>query len=137
MLSDLGGRIRQAIENKFLNMRAFSEETGMPYPSLRNYVSGTKKPGTDALALISAATGYSIDWLVTGKERERDPGKFATPDIVMLQQIIEGVEKYLDQRRRKLKPEKKAKLIAILYEHFYGEGEVDPDYVNSVVSVAA
>lgn len=137
MLLDFGGRIRLAVEKKFSNMKAFCEATGMPYPSLRNYVSGVKKPGTEALATISAATGFSIDWLVTGKEWEKDSTKLSTPDIVMLEQIIEGVEKYLDQRRRKLKPDKKAKLIAILYEHFYGEGEIDPAYVNSVVSVAA
>jgi hypothetical protein len=33
-------------------------------------------------------------------------------------QIIEGIEEYLVERQLELKPEKKARLIALLYEHF-------------------
>lgn len=70
LLTGIGKRIHHAVKMSFRSIKAFSEMTGVPYPSLKSYLSGASRPGADALATISAATGYSIDWLVTGKEME-------------------------------------------------------------------
>jgi len=37
-------RLRDAIELVFPSAKAFSEASGIPYPSLRNYISGEKNP---------------------------------------------------------------------------------------------
>lgn len=60
-------RLKEAIKAAYPSTKAFSEATGIPYPSLRNYLTGEKKPGLDALASILASLNVSSDWLISGK----------------------------------------------------------------------
>ena len=134
-LSSTEERLHQAVTTTGLSQKDFAEAANMPLSSLKVYLSGKKRPGFDALAAIVKTSGVSADWLLTGEEK--DLSKLSTPDFAMLEQIIEGVEEFLEQRRRTLPPQKKAKVIALLYEHFYGEGEVDATYLTSMVRVAS
>lgn len=61
----VGERIKEAISNE--PVKAFARRSGVPDTSLRNYISNKKKPGLDALAAISDATGITVDWLAKGK----------------------------------------------------------------------
>lgn len=130
-------RLRQAIGATGLNNSAFAEKAGIPLPSLKKYLSGKSRPGFEALALISAATSRSIDWLVTGEEKSKNPGTLSMPDTVLLERVIEAVETHLEKRRKRLKPPKKARLIALLYERFYEKNDLDETYIESLVSIAA
>jgi len=60
-------RIKRAIESKNLKIKQFARESGMAYPSLRDYHSGLRKPGFDAIASLVRFTGVSADWLILGK----------------------------------------------------------------------
>ena len=60
-------RVKTAIKSKNLKIKQFARESGMAYPSLRDYYSGLRKPGFDAIAAIVAFTGVSADWLLLGK----------------------------------------------------------------------
>jgi len=62
-------RVRAAIRSKGLNIKQFARESGMAYPSLRDYYSGLRKPGFDALALLIEFTGVSAEWLILGEGR--------------------------------------------------------------------
>ena len=87
-------RIRQAIESKGLKIKQFSRESGMAYPSLRDYYSGLRKPGFDAVAAIVRFTGVSGDWLLTGKGTIFPDKEPASPSIDegLLGQIAQAVE---------------------------------------------
>ncbi len=59
-------RVREAILAKGLKVKQFSDLSGIPYPSLRDYYSGTRKPGFEALAAIIAHSGVAAEWLLMG-----------------------------------------------------------------------
>jgi Helix-turn-helix len=54
----------------------------LPYQTVRNYLGG-RLPNPDKLILISAVTGCSIDWLLTGRG-EKLIGERATQDTPVL-----------------------------------------------------
>jgi transcriptional regulator with XRE-family HTH domain len=62
-----GERVREAIQLKHKNLKQFSEESGVPYATIRGYISEAQKPGFDALSSIVKTTGVSGHWLLTGE----------------------------------------------------------------------
>ncbi len=61
----VNARIKHAIGDE--PVKVFSRRSGIPETSLRDYISGKKKPGLDAITVISEFTGTTMDWLATGK----------------------------------------------------------------------
>jgi phage repressor protein C with HTH and peptisase S24 domain len=74
--SEIAARLRSIIKNAG-GSTAASEKTGINLRTLNNYLSGISEPKVSALALLSRATGVSLDWLATGEGE-------------MLQQINKG-----------------------------------------------
>ena len=78
-----------------------------------------------------AAFGFSYEWLLTGREPSRatgeasgtEPGASADIDIDILTGVIEALENYLNAGRLMLDPAPKARLVAVLYDHFADTGE--------------
>lgn len=64
---EIKDRVRRAILSKKMKIKRFARESGMAYPSLRDYYSGLRKPGFDAIRTIVDFTGVSADWLLLGK----------------------------------------------------------------------
>lgn len=123
---------------KWPTIKDFSEATGIPYPSLREYISGKKKPGMDALAAISSASGVSADWLLTGEgSKLRGPAASSDPDSETLCKTIEGLELLLKSMRRELSAEKKARIIVMLYRSFVAQHQVDPAMIREMIELAA
>ncbi len=61
-------RLKQVMETKDMNIKKFSETTGIPYRTLQNYLSGERKIGTEALDKIYTQLSIDLNWLLTGKE---------------------------------------------------------------------
>lgn len=138
MPSHLEDRLRQAMEGKFLKIKDLSEATGIPYPSLREYLAGKKRPGFDALAAIVGATGVSAGWLLTGEGSKFDPKQISPEiDAELLAQIIEGVEIIITKMRKSLSAKKKAQVISILYRSFAKNHNVDLAAIKEMIEVAA
>ncbi|POZ51329.1 helix-turn-helix domain-containing protein [Methylovulum psychrotolerans] len=67
-------RLRQAIDDSGMNIREFSESTGVPYVTLQQYLAGKRSPATEALSKICIQTNININWLLTGQgEMHRAP----------------------------------------------------------------
>lgn len=60
-------RIRQACEILDINIKELSNEVGVSYRTLQNYLGGKSKLGSDFLVAIHEKYGISSDWLLTGK----------------------------------------------------------------------
>ena len=73
-------RLAAAIRDSGMTFKSFSEASGIPYPSLRDYARGVKKPGLDAFAAIIRASGVSADWILTGKGAMRDEPQIPASD---------------------------------------------------------
>lgn len=50
------------------SLKVFSRESGIPYRTLQDYISGSRLPGADALQKI-ARRGVDINWILLGDER--------------------------------------------------------------------
>ena len=60
------------------------------------------------------------------------------PKKYCITRVIEGIEEYLVERQLELKPEKRARLIALLYEHFSEtQREVNQDTIVSYLKLVA
>lgn len=93
-------RIKQAIDSKGLKLKQFSRESGMAYPSLRDYYRGMRKPGFEALATLVKFTGVSADWVLlgTGAMYAGDDPPMGDIDERVLGHIAQIVERELYHR---------------------------------------
>jgi len=78
-------RLISSIKATGLTLKGFSDSSGIPYPSLKEYASGKRKPGMDALTSILKLSGVSADWLFLGKgDMYRGPTEEEIdPDLLM------------------------------------------------------
>lgn len=92
-------RIKQAILSKGMKLKQFARESGMAYPSLRDYYSGLRKPGFDAIATILKFTGVSAEWLMLGHGNifTDDETPLANVDELLVGQITKAMEEFVQQ----------------------------------------
>lgn len=62
----LGERLKQVRAALGLTQKEWSEASGMPLPSLKDYEGCKRLPGAEALCLYASA-GVRVDWLLTGE----------------------------------------------------------------------
>lgn len=90
-------------------------------------ISGAKKKGTIPpgwIIGVAKETGVSADWLLWGtgpKTTGKRDGAGLEPSAIQLNQLlleacIEAVEEVLEDTGREMRPDKKAKLIAAIYD---------------------
>jgi len=88
-------RLFEAISSKKLKIKQFARESGIKYPSLRDYYKGKRKPGFLALVALLRFTGVSGDWLLLGEGdmfAAKDPLP-AEVDEHLLAKIAQAVER--------------------------------------------
>ncbi|MDY0164421.1 helix-turn-helix transcriptional regulator [Desulfobotulus sp.] len=145
---DLSGRLSECLDGE--PVAAFARRAGIGESTLRNILKGAS-PRADHLAAIAFAAGVTLDWLATGQgiksavelRRLTRDRCAATPDVAplnfqLLQSIISGVEEGLQMLNKDLEPDKKAQLVALLYEHFQKSGnETDSGTVLKYLKLVA
>lgn len=85
---------------------------------------------------LFAAAGADIQYIFTGR-RSSTAAPVPPINMVLLQQIIEAVEGALEKKRRSISTNKKAELIALIYEHFQEEGRTDDAVVQRFLKLVA
>lgn len=60
-------RIRELMSSKSMNIKEFSEATGVKYRTIQNYLSGERAVGSEFLAAVSERMGVSASWILTGQ----------------------------------------------------------------------
>jgi phage repressor protein C with HTH and peptisase S24 domain len=63
----IGMRLREAFKCLGLNITEVARITGIPYPTLQDYLNDKRIPGGSNLQKISMHLHISIDWLLTGE----------------------------------------------------------------------
>ena len=79
----IGNRILKAIEEKGYQITEFCKETKIPYQTLRKYKDGTSYPGAEALIKMSVKLDRSVDWILTGHEKEKVEKATSSPEEIM------------------------------------------------------
>ena len=144
MNTGIADRIKNARESLGFDQKSFAESIGVSSGStISRWERGLNFPPADTLAVIQEKYGISVEWIVTGRgsmkgETTRTPRvKPPLLDTDVLNQVIVGVEQALAEMGRVLKPEKKAELIILLYEHFVTKDEVEEETIERWLKVVA
>jgi transcriptional regulator with XRE-family HTH domain len=117
------GRLEQAKGR--LSTHAFALKCEISESTFRKYLAGTSVPGADKLFRIAHVAGVSPVWLATGRERPDDRAGLARQTAVnseLLREVLLGVEAGLEEIDGAMTAEKKAELIALIYD-IYATGE--------------
>lgn len=131
-------RLREAMDDKSLTIKALSDLSKIPYRSLQNYLRGEREPNAEALIAISTHLNISIDWLLTGKgvavgvEKEQPANQeqhFNQSDLKLLEllnQLEPEVRKELlrgaEEKQRMIDMEKQLKELSAAFERLKNTG---------------
>jgi transcriptional regulator with XRE-family HTH domain len=109
-LKALGSRIGE-VADLYPNRKSAAEAAGISTDQLARYLRGENQPGLLSMASLLKPHGISLDWLANGEGENR--GK--NLDAELLELILQTVEEALQKNDLVLTPDKKSKLVALLY----------------------
>lgn len=124
---EIGERIKVIRKAKNMSLEALGDIIGVGKSSVHGYESGENYPSPEAMIKIARIGNKTLDWLITGKTIDHPPYpatshghgsvKESTPvDLGLIKEIIETVEKHLQNNQLKISPAKIAELVVVLYE---------------------
>ena len=132
----IGGRLAAARERTKLSQNDFAERLGISPRAYQNYERGEREVPATVLRLLYETFGVDPLWVLIGPGIDPSGRDSAvSPDLV--EQIVVAVEHRLHRLRKPLSPEKKGRLIRLLYMHFQNKADFDPEAVNDYLALAA
>ena len=63
----INNRLREVMEYKGLNIKAFAELLNVPYRTLQNYLLNERDPSAEVLIKISDVLNVDLNWLMRGE----------------------------------------------------------------------
>jgi transcriptional regulator with XRE-family HTH domain len=94
------------------------------------YVNGVSLPSFDVLVRIADFLDVTLDWLIRGKEA---PAEAVAYDAETLQGVVAALEEHMARENIKLRPGKKAEVVALLYEDIMEAEEPKPEIKGRVI----
>lgn len=136
-MQTIGERLRSERERLGLSQSEMCELTGVSRKTQFNYENGERYPDAAYLASL-LERGGDTHFILSGKHQE-SAGRLnnVEPDVEVLAKTIEGLELLLKSMRRELPPEKKARIIVMLYRSFVAQQQVDPAMIREMIELAA
>lgn len=115
----------------------FADKLGLSPRAYANYERGEREVPTALFK--SLCENFRIDplWLLTGPMEEPQYIGSRRLDADLLEQIISLVDEWLTKHRRMLKPDKKARVIRLAYEHCMDQGKLNTGHIREMLSLAA
>ncbi|WP_421210050.1 helix-turn-helix domain-containing protein [Aeromonas enteropelogenes] len=128
---------------------------GIPTSTIAGMLERGTEPTMRNAVKIAAAEGVTLHWLATGEGpmrteevsnqrslnrdsvRLNQSNEMEPLDTYTLQKVIEAVELISDNMDKPLKPERKAKIISVLYDHCIRVDSMDPKFVRQVIDLAS
>ena len=136
---NIGDRLKAARKHLGLSQATIAERTGIPLGTYKKYEGDERSPGSDALTALGK-TGINLNWLLSGEGpmllKDLQPDVQADVDIKRLSAVVAGVEQALAARNLELAPEKKARLVGVLYEYCKKTGTREGAVVDQFLELA-
>ncbi|WGE76147.1 helix-turn-helix domain-containing protein [Actinobacillus equuli] len=63
----ISNRLREVMEYKGLNIKAFAELLDVPYRTLQNYLLNERDPSAEVLIKVSDVLNVNLNWLMCGE----------------------------------------------------------------------
>lgn len=136
-MSTIGERLRKERDRLGCNQTDFAAYGGVQKRAQVNYEANQRHPDASYLAGIAAA-GADIAYIVTAKHSDAHIAEGRVVDWDLLEQVIIGVDAFLNERKAKLRSDKKAGLIRVLYAKFSEEKNLNQtrfkDFMEAVMA---
>ena len=132
---EIGRRLCALRESLNLSQVEFAQRIDLSPRAFQNYERGERETPASVIKVIYEV--FSVDplWLLVG------PG--AAPmraqrgdDADLLEKVVVSVEQRLARTRRRLEPDKKGRLIKLIYLHFRSKGGFDAEHMSEMVALA-
>ena len=136
---EIGERLKAIREKARLSQTEFAERLGVVLRTYASYERGERSLSVEVLKALHDEFHVDPMWLLSGPEPEPRKSGSDKQRTDLLVEIIVRVEQRLARARAQLPLEKKARLIALLYQYFQlkAEVEVDDDYIEQALSFTA
>ncbi len=120
-----------------LTQAEFAEKLDLSLRAYANYERGEREMPT--VLFRSLCESFRIDplWQLTGPGEAPVHVGRRVLDLNLMEGVITLIEEWLAKHRRTLKPDKKARVIRLAYEHCIAKGEVDAAHLRDMLSIAA
>lgn len=135
--SAIGRRIAAIRAASGLSQNDFAESLGLSPRAYGNYERGEREVPVALFKTLYELHSIDPVWLLTGPGPEPVKASERRVDGDLLETLIRMIEDWLSKHRRTLKPEKKARLIRLAYEHCSESGQVDSAHLKDMLSLAA
>lgn len=98
---DIGERLKQS--RGYLSQQDFSKRIAVPLPTYQRYEAGERIPKGDVLYSIASICDVPVEWLMTGKVREKTEQEKEEDVIQYLRRFYskEDIESFLKHRKEK------------------------------------
>jgi transcriptional regulator with XRE-family HTH domain len=122
-----GARLKRAVGER--SYTSVAREVGVKPHTFWGYVNGVSLPSFDVLVRIADFLDVTLDWLIRGKEAPA----VMPYDAETLQGVVAALEEHMAGEKIKLKPGKKAEVVALLYEDIMEAEEPKPEIRGRVI----
>jgi transcriptional regulator with XRE-family HTH domain len=133
----LGERLLAVRVAAGLSQDAFAERLGLSPRAYANYERGEREIPAAVVRTLYEVYGTDPLWLLTGPGTDPVYAPERQLNLSLLEELIRIVESSLQHAHKTLKPDKKARLIRLGYEHCMQAGEIDTGRIRDMLSLAA
>lgn len=128
-MGKIADRIDQCMYQQRMSGAELAEKVKVSRQSINRWLNG-HRISDENIAALAHALGVSEEWLRYGSKAAN---KESTEQAIAV--IIEEVELYLSTKKIKLSPQKKAKLVSLIFS-LTSEGELSHEQIASLVDLA-
>lgn len=139
----MGDAVSQSVGARMRSLRGdlsqdeFASRLGVHKETIGKYERDRMLPGSDVLTRLRQDWRVDINWLLTGEDAsapvsELNPGALAG--------AIAAIEELLHRRAMKLAPDKKGKLVALVYAQMTkagGDGRLERGMLDALLDLAS
>jgi transcriptional regulator with XRE-family HTH domain len=121
MTHSIGSRLLEERERFGLSQNQICDLTGVSRKTQFSYEKSVRLPDAGYLSIL-AVHNLDVLYIVTGKRAPR----YGTVNEELLRNVFTAVETALSSANQSVSVEKKAKLVALVYQTASDTGQVDP-----------
>lgn len=134
---EMGQRLMVIRDRSGLTQFEFAERLGLSPRAYGNYERGEREVPVALFKMLLEQFRIDPVWLLSGQDFEPMYTGMRCLDVELLQNVIQLVDGWLTKHKRTMRPEKKARVISLAYEHCVENGKVDSDHLVGMLSLAA
>lgn len=131
----IGRRLAAVRDRTRLVQTEFAERMGLSPRAYQNYERGEREVPAVVLKALYEVYGADPLWVLTGLST--DLTATSTADLDVLEEVVIALEIRLKRTRRALPPEKKARLIKLMFLYFRDKPRVDPEHLSEMLALTA